>query len=81
MRQRNGFFFKARAHAAAHGIGVNEGIVSHQKKLFGYGDGKVAHRFGPFGKIIYINAQDAVHHIVGRNGNMRTLMGHGVLTS
>ncbi len=74
--QSHGFPLKALAHAAAHGVGVDEGIIRHQKELLGDGNGQIAHGFGPFREIVDIDLQDAVHHIVGRNGNMRTLMGH-----
>ena len=79
VRQGDRFLVIAFAHAGAHGFRIDKGVVGHQKKFFGYGDGQVAHRFGPFCKVINIDAQNPVHHIVGRNGDMRTLVGHDVL--
>ena len=74
--QGHGFPLEALAHAAAHGVGVDKGVVGHQEKFLGDGNGEIAHGFRPFREVVDIDLQDAVDHIIGRNGNMRTLMGH-----
>ena len=65
-------------HAGAYRFGIHKGIVGHKKEFFCYGNGQQAHRFGPFRKIVDIDAQDAVDHIIGSNGYVRTLVGHDV---
>ena len=76
VRQRQRLALEAFADAGPHRIGVDEGIVGYQKEFFGNGDGQMAHGFRPLFKVADIDAQNTVDDIIGRYGDMRSLVGH-----
>ena len=75
--QRHGLALERAAHALAHKLGVDEGIIGDEEELLGDADGEVADRFRPFGEIVRVDLEDAVDHMVRRDGNVRALVAHG----